>query len=156
MKTSRKFLTVLVALAALPRLQLAQAGKPATSPAGQWEGESLCTVPASPCHDEHVLYEISRAPSPAGNTSTPKASRDWKIDAYKIVSGEKQFMGTIGCGYDEERKKLSCSGNLKAQDDWEFSIENGTMRGTLVIGAERTLYRKISLKKSPPNGSPGN
>src|SRR5580765_641170 len=155
MKTSRKFLILLVALAALPPLQLAQAGKSAAPIAGQWEGESLCTVPSSPCHDEHVLYEISRAPSPVGNPSARIAPRDWKIDAYKIVSGEKQFMGTIGCSYDEARKELSCSGNSKAQDDWEFSVEGGTMRGRLVIGAEKTLYRKISLKKSAPNGTLG-
>src|SRR5437879_13856087 len=26
---------------------------------GAWEGESKCTVPDSPCHDEHVIYEIA-------------------------------------------------------------------------------------------------
>jgi len=26
---------------------------------GTWEGESKCTVPSSPCHDEHVVYEIA-------------------------------------------------------------------------------------------------
>jgi len=26
---------------------------------GAWEGESKCTLPDSPCHDEHVIYEIS-------------------------------------------------------------------------------------------------
>ena len=26
---------------------------------GSWEGDSKCTMPDSPCHDEHVLYQIT-------------------------------------------------------------------------------------------------
>jgi hypothetical protein len=26
---------------------------------GTWEGESICQVANSPCHDEHVIYEIA-------------------------------------------------------------------------------------------------
>ena len=26
---------------------------------GTWEGESKCTIPDSPCHDEYVIYEIA-------------------------------------------------------------------------------------------------
>jgi hypothetical protein len=103
---------------------------------GTWEGESKCTVAGSPCHDEHVIYEIAREGS------------GLKIDAYKVVNGEKLFMGALGCKYNAEKKNLSCSGgNPKGKSDWEFFVSGETMQGTLVIGKERTLYRKVNVKR---------
>ena len=105
---------------------------------GTWEGESKCMVAGSPCHDEHVIYEIAR----------DDKTQALKTDAYKIVNGEKQFMGTLSCNYNAEKKNLSCSGgNPRMKSDWEYLITGDTIAGTLVIGEERTLYRKISLKR---------
>jgi hypothetical protein len=109
------------------------------SAAGTWEGESKCTVPNSPCHDEHVVYEISD--TPAGRTS---------IDAYKIVGGEKQFMGTIVCDYDSAQGKLHCPfENARGQkSNWDFAVSGETMTGTLVLEEGNTLYRKINVRKT--------
>ena len=105
---------------------------------GVWEGESKCTVAGSPCRDEHVIYEIARDEKTGGQ----------KIDAYKVVNREKQFMGTLSCQYHAEKKNLSCSGgNPQMKSDWEYFVSGDTIEGTLVIGDERTLYRKISLKR---------
>ncbi len=57
---------------------------------GSWEGESKCTAPDSPCHDEHVVYRI---------TADKKNPAQLSIDADKIVNGSPQFMGTIVCQY---------------------------------------------------------
>ena len=104
---------------------------------GTWEGESKCTVPDSPCHDEHVVYEVKA---------------QWQklvIDGYKIVNGEKQFMGTIECGEIKDGK-ISCTiprKNKTRIDDWVFEIKGGVMDGTLYMGKERTVYRKIHVTK---------
>jgi hypothetical protein len=105
---------------------------------GTWEGESKCTVRGSPCHDEHVIYEI--APD-------EKESME-KVDAYKVVNGEKQFMGTLECRYHADSRNLSCvGGNPQRKADWEYFVSGDTMQGTLVIGAEKALYRKVSVKR---------
>src|SRR5215471_15863420 len=89
----------------LPVVAFAQ--KSTGSIAGVWEGESLRTVRDSPCHDEHVVYEIS--PDTAAKRSTDGTPLlNWKMDAYKIVNGDKQPMGSLRCSFDETKKNLSC------------------------------------------------
>ena len=58
---------------------------------GTWEGESKCTVANSPCHDEHVIYRL------AADKRDPNQVR---LDAYKVVDGQQQFMGTLDCSGD--------------------------------------------------------
>lgn len=104
---------------------------------GTWEGQSLCTVPNSSCHDEHVVYHIKSADG--GNLV---------IAGYKIVKGEEEFMGDLECQYSAAAKKLSCSAHTRREDDWEFQVSGKHMSGTLVMGKEKTLFRKISVEKS--------
>ena len=108
---------------------------------GTWEGESKCTVPNSPCHDEHALYKIS---------ADKKDSAKLNVDGYKVVSGEAQFMGPLTCKYHSAHATLSCAANTARQDDWEFQISGDTMTGTLTMGPEKKLYRRISLRKAQP------
>ena len=113
---------------------------------GSWEGESKCTVPDSPCHDEHVVYRI------APNKQDPSKL---DADAYKIINGAPEFMGTLVCQYHADQSTLSCSGNVHKKDDWEFRISGDTMTGTLTIGEEKTLYRRVSVRKSNQRKSKG-
>jgi len=62
---------------------------------GNWRGRSICTVRPSACHDEEVIYEITR--------STPGKLR-WSAD--KIFHGERENMGVLECTY--EHKALTC------------------------------------------------
>ena len=105
---------------------------------GSWEGESICTVPSSPCHDEHVIYEIK-----AANAS----DHQFTIDAYKIIRGEKEFMGTLQCRRGSADSLLSCTAGKPRVDNWEFVLSGDRMTGTLKVDAEKTLYRKIHLKR---------
>jgi hypothetical protein len=105
---------------------------------GTWEGESECMVAGSPCRNEHVIYEITRDEKAGGE----------KMDGYKVVNGKKDFMGTLQCRYNADKKNLSCGGgNPRMKDDWQYFVSGDTMQGTLVVGEERTLYRKIRLKR---------
>jgi hypothetical protein len=103
---------------------------------GAWEGEAKCTVPDSPCRDEHVIYEIA----------AKDASGGLKMDGYKVVNGERVFMGTLRCEYRAAKKVLGCTSRGKDSDDWEYKLSCDTLEGTLTING-RTLYRKITAKK---------
>ncbi len=107
--------------------------------AGTWEGESKCTVPGSPCHDEHVVYEIK---------ADARTAAHYTIDAYKIVSGERDFMGTLDCRYPVDNGVLRCIGR-RPDDIWTFTVAGDSMTGTLTIGPEKQLYRKVSVRRQP-------
>jgi hypothetical protein len=116
--------------------------------AGTWEGESNCTVPSSPGRNEHVMYNIPPARDSAGGSSTKDGAGKWKIDGYKIVAGEKQFMGTLECTYRAAKKTLRCSSGDPNHDDWLFTVEGQAMEGTLKTDGGKTLYRKITLHQN--------
>src|SRR5512142_2473090 len=113
-------------------LQSAQTA-PGGSVAGVWEGSSLCTVPGSPCHNEHVVYHIQ----PEGAAPTK-----FRIDANKIVNGQEDFMGTLHCSYAKEKKELFCD----TSGDWRFAVEGDAITGTLHL-KDGTLYRKINVSR---------
>jgi hypothetical protein len=112
---------------------------PTTAVIGTWEGESRCTVPDSPCHDEHVVYHIA---------ADKKNPAQLNIDADKIVNGSPQFMGTVFCLYHANEANLSCTANTDKKDDWEFHISANTMSGTLTLGPEKQLFRRINVRKT--------
>jgi hypothetical protein len=118
-----------------------QAGPGAEPVIGTWEGESKCSVPESPCHDEHAMYRIA---------ADKKNPAQVNVDGYKIVDGSPQFMGTLICQYRADQARLSCTGNTGKQDEWEFQVSADTMTGTLTIGAEKTAYRRITLHQTHP------
>ena len=110
----------------------------ATDLIGTWEGESKCAAPNSPCHDEHALYKI---------IADAKDSAKLNVDGYKVVNGAAQFMGSLHCEYRAAQSTMNCSANTAKQDAWEFQVSGTTMTGTLTIGPEKTLYRRMSLHK---------
>ena len=61
---------------------------------GTWKGTSLCQIKNSPCHDEVVVYHISK-------DSTGKS---YEVIANKIVDGKEDYMGTIPFTYDGKQK----------------------------------------------------
>ena len=101
--------------------------------AGDWTGESICTVHPSSCNDEHVIYHITE----------PDSAGKLQINADKIVDGKPEFMGTLDCSYDKQHSIIACS---MSQGFWEFVVRGKTMNGTLKL-RDGTLYRKISVKK---------
>jgi hypothetical protein len=106
---------------------------------GSWEGDSKCMVPDSPCHDEHVLYQIAEA---------KKDPFQLNMDGYKIVDGAPEFMGTLTCHFESKTGALSCTSSTKDKDDWEFHVMGDAMSGRLMIEG-KTLYRRITLHRVP-------
>jgi len=107
---------------------------------GSWEGDSKCTVPDSPCHDEHVLFQI---------TEDKKNLFQLNLDAYKMVEGNPEFMGTLACSYESKSGALSCTSSTKEKDDWEFHVMGDAMSGRLMLNDGKTLYRRVTLHRSP-------
>ena len=106
---------------------------------GIWKGTSLCQVKPSACHDEDVVYHISK-----------KSANLYTIQASKIVNGAEEDMGTFDpVVYDETKQTLRFT--MKDQQGrsnvWLFKLDGMQMHGTLTIN-ENTLFRKVELKKS--------
>ena len=101
---------------------------------GVWKGTSLCQVKNSPCHDEVVVYHISK-------DSTGKS---YEVIANKIVDGKEDYMGTIPFTYDEKQKVFVSVDSVR-NARWEFKINGSAMKGTLMYKGD--LFRIIELKK---------
>jgi hypothetical protein len=111
-------------------------GKSATAQSfeGMWKGTSLCQVKNSPCHDEIVVYHISK-----DNTG-----ESYEMIANKIINGKEEYMGTIPFTYNEQQK-VYVSIDSVANARWEFKITGNAMKGTLVYKGD--LYRVVDVKK---------
>ena len=95
----------------------------------------------SPCHDEHVVYHI---------TADKKNHAQLNIDADKIVNGSPQFMGTIFCQYHANEANLSCTRQYRQEGRLGVHMTANTMTGTLTLGPEKQLFRRINVRKTSP------
>jgi hypothetical protein len=101
---------------------------------GIWKGSSLCQIKKSPCHDEIVVYHISK----------DSTGRSYEIIANKIVNGKEEFMGTLAFAYDDKQKVFVSVDSVR-NARWEFKLTGNAMKGTLMYKGE--LYRVIDVKK---------
>ena len=101
---------------------------------GNWKGTSICQIKNSPCHDEIVVYHISK-------DSTGKS---YDMIANKIVDGKEAYMGTISFTYDNQQK-VFVSVDSARNARWEFRITGNAMKGTLMYKGD--LYRVVDVKK---------
>jgi hypothetical protein len=99
---------------------------------GTWKGTSICQVKNSPCHDETVVYYISK-----------KTGVDtFYVNASKIVNGVEEEMGIIPFIYNTKTNQLI---STAYNGIWTFNIEIGKIEGTLL--SRGALYRKIKVYK---------
>ena len=105
---------------------------------GIWKGTSLCQAKPSACHDENVVYHISK-----------KSANVYTIQANKIVNGAEADMGTFDpVVYDETKQTLTFTMKDRQgrNNVWLFKLDGMQMHGTLT--QENTLFRIVELKKS--------
>ncbi len=131
-----KHLQVLIMLALIHNVNCSAQPLAKDNIAGTWKGTSLCQIKSSPCHDENVVYHISKA----------NDGKNYSIQASKIVKGAEDDMGTLDASYDETQHTLTVTTNDKRNSIWLFTIDGKQMHGTLAVDG-RTLYRLIELKK---------
>ncbi len=106
--------------------------KAQTNLIGIWKGTSICQVKNSPCHDEIVVYHISKG----------EGIDSFNIQANKIVNGVEEDMGILQCKLERKRNQL-ISTSYKSL--WTFNLKGKSMDGTLMV--QGALYRIIKLSK---------
>jgi hypothetical protein len=134
--TARAYSLVLAAACVLARRAFAQVPAVAASsgPVGVWRGTSLCRVRPSACKDEIVVYRITRA----------NASDSLSLDARKIVNGQEEEMGVLGCRFAESGMRLTCT---IRNGVWRFVIRGDSLVGEL-RRPDNTKYRDVSTARS--------
>src|SRR3954470_11430161 len=87
---------------------------------GTWRGTSVCLVHPSACNDEIVVYRITQM----------KAADSVALDARKIVRGEEQEMGVLGCRFVPPSGQLIC---VIPQGVWHFRVPDDSLTGELQL-----------------------
>jgi len=98
---------------------------------GVWQGTSICQVKNSPCHDEVVVYHISK-----GNKNY-----SYNIQANKIVNGVEEDMGILHLSYKAKTNQLISN----EYGTWTFTINGRKISGILIYKNE--IYRVINIEK---------
>jgi hypothetical protein len=104
---------------------------------GRWEGTSLCQVKPSACHDEHAVYYTKKT-----------ASRRYKLDAYKLVGGQEQFMGAINLTLDARLNELEgiIRDRSGSPNRLKLILRGDHLSGAMTL-ADGRVYRLIELRK---------
>ena len=128
-------LAVSTALARGAGAQAASRASAARSPVGVWRGTSTCLVRPSSCHDEIVVYRIA----------TTGVTDSLTIDGRKIVRGEEQEMGILGCRFTPPEGPLTCT---MPQGTWRFRVRNDSLVGELRL-PDDTRFRDVRTVRAP-------
>jgi hypothetical protein len=106
---------------------------------GDWTGESICVGNHPACHDEKVVYHISRSTDDAGKVI---------LAADKIVDGKPDPMYVLDFKYDAVKGTLAGEfQNSRYHGLWEYTVKGKTMEGTLSLLPAKTIVRRIKVKK---------
>ena len=105
------------------------------TPVGTWRGTSVCLVRPSACNDEIVVYRITQL----------KARDSLAIDARKLVRGEEQEMGILGCSLVRPSGQVTC---IMPQGVWHFTVRNDSLTGELRL-PDNARFRDVRTKRAP-------
>jgi hypothetical protein len=100
---------------------------------GVWEGASTCQVHPSPCHDEHVIYRISKT-----------ASRHYRIDGYRLAAGKEVFMGPIDVTFEPASSLHGTVDTSRGPSEVRLTLKADHLSGRMTL-ADGTLFRLIEL-----------
>jgi len=130
----RTYVIALAALCSLAHGAVAQDSAAKVNPVGVWRGTSVCTVRPSPCKDEIDVYRITRV----------NATDSLTIDARKIVNGQEEEMGVIGCRSAGSGAQLTCA---MPNGVWHFTIRGDSLVGELTLPDNRK-FRDVRTARS--------
>ena len=125
----RSIFIALVAIGVFAHRTPAQATTAAPSAVGVWRGTSLCLVRPSPCHDEVVVYRITRL----------KANDSLSLDARKIVNAREEEMGVLACALGARGRSIICT---MRNGVWHFTVHGDSLVGELRL-PDSTKFRDV-------------
>ena len=99
---------------------------------GTWKGSSTCQIKNSGCHDEIVVYYISKGQS----------SDSFSISASRITNGKEVGMGVLGFALDRKKNQLVSDSQYGL---WTLNCKGKDIDGTLLESGK--LFRVVKLKK---------
>lgn len=106
---------------------------------GDWSGESICVGNHPACHDEKVVYHITKLSDGEGK---------FRLAADKIIDGKPEQMYALDFKYDSAKSTLTGEfQNARYHGLWEFIVKGDTMEGTLKLLPEGEIGRRIKVKK---------
>ena len=108
---------------------------------GNWSGESICADKKKfpGCNDEQVIYRVVQSPDKA-NTVT--------ITMDKLVNNKPETMLVDDFVYDAQKRILTSEyKNSRVHLIIEFAVKGDLMEGTVSALPDKTLVRRIKLKK---------
>ena len=117
------------------------AAAPRAAILGTWKGTSTCVngTEFPSCHDEVVVYDFKES-AKGGDAVT--------VDAFKIVGGEKQFMGDLEFSWDAKQEAwVSELTTPRVHALWTFFVRGDEITGTLVDLPSKHLIRNVSVKR---------
>ena len=103
------------------------------NPVGVWRGTSRCTQRPSSCNDEIVVYRITLV----------NAADSLLFDARKIVDGQEQDMGALGCRI-VSGSQFTCS---IPNGVWYFTVRGDSLVGDLRLPGNRQ-FRDVRAARS--------
>ncbi|PYS89780.1 MAG: hypothetical protein DMF62_06395 [Acidobacteria bacterium] len=112
---------------------------------GDWYGESKCVGRNTSCHDEVVVYHISRI---------EKEPTKVHLSADKIVDGKPEFMGEFDFVFDEKKDTLTADFKIPRTGGtgvWLFKVNGDKIEGTLTILPENEVGRVVKVSRKKPD-----
>jgi len=119
---------------------------PSASPVGTWRGDSICVGNRPACKNEDVVYRFEALP---GKPSMLIQFAD------KIIEGKREPMGKLEFTYDQAAGTLT--GEFRRGQThilWELTMSGDKMDGKLLILPERSVGRRVALKRVDENQVP--
>lgn len=109
---------------------------------GDWNGESKCVGSNTFCHDEIVVYHLTRSRKDATKVN---------LSADKVVNGKPEFMGEFDMTFDADKMTLTCEFTIPrtgGKGVFLFTIIGDKMDGTLTVFPENEIGRRMHAERS--------
>ena len=74
-----------------------------------------------------------------------KAADSLAFDARKIIRGEEQEMGVLGCRLVPSSGQITC---ILPQGVWHFTVRNDSLTGELRL-SDNSKYREVRTVRAP-------
>jgi hypothetical protein len=107
-----------------------------TEIAGVWQGNSICQIKPSGCHDEFVVYHVKKK----------EKANEYSVIMNKIVNGAEEDMGILEAIYDPTTHVLEGK-DVKFGTHWKFTEKNNVLEGVLFGKDDKQIFRKIKVEK---------